>query len=78
MLGLHLVLVTIHMRFTTTPNIPISEGGTNSSHTHNVAKSQSYRGLEFLLSVTKIMNTCSYMLVVIACDTCFSVNSAKC
>ena len=26
----------------TTLNIPISEGGTNSSHMHNVAQSQSY------------------------------------
>ena len=30
----------------TTLKIPISEGSINSSHTHNLAKSQSYRGAE--------------------------------
>ena len=61
MLGLHLVLETIHMHFTTTPNIPISDGGTNLSHMHNPANSQSYRGLKkTLLSTTKIMNACSF------------------
>ena len=35
-----------------TLNIPISEGGANLCHTHNLAKSQSYRGLKLLLSDT--------------------------
>lgn len=43
----------------TTLNIPISKGGANSSHMHNPAKSQSCRGLEFLLRETKFMNACS-------------------
>ena len=43
-------------------NIPISEGGTNSSETHNLAKSQSYRGLKLLLNDTKFMNTINSML----------------
>ena len=30
-----------------TQNIPIIEGGTNSGHMHNLAKSQSYQGLNF-------------------------------
>ena len=30
--------------------MPISEGDTNSSHMHNLAKSQSYQGLELLMS----------------------------
>jgi hypothetical protein len=34
-------------------NISISEGGTCSSCTHNLVKSQSYRGLKLLLSDTK-------------------------
>ena len=41
----------------TTLNIPISEGGTNSSHTHNLVKSQSYRWLKLLLSDSESMTT---------------------
>ena len=47
----------------TTLNTPISEGGTNSSHTHNPAKSQSYQGLKLLLSDTKFMTTVYYLLI---------------
>ena len=47
----------------TTLNIPISEGGTNSSHMHNVAQSQSYWGLKLLLSVTKFMKMVNSMLI---------------
>ena len=39
--------------------ISISEGGTNSWSMHYLAKSQSYRGLKFLMCDTKFMNTCS-------------------
>ena len=46
-----------------TLNIPIDEGGTNSSHMHNLAKSQSYRGLELLLSDTKFMKMVNSMLI---------------
>ena len=46
----------------TTLNIPISEGGTNSSFTHNLAKSQSYGGLKLLLSDTKFMTMVNSML----------------
>ena len=42
--------------------VPISEGGTNLSHTHNLAKSQSYQGLNFLLSDNRLLNTCSYTI----------------
>ena len=44
-------------------NLLISEGGTNSSHTHNLAKSQSYRGLKLLLSDTKSMTTVNSRLI---------------
>ena len=43
-----------------TLNIPISESGTNSSLTHNLAKSQSYQGLKLLQSDTKFMITCKF------------------
>ena len=46
-----------------TLTIPISESGTNSSHTHNLVKSQSYRGLRLLLSDTKFMTTINSMLI---------------
>jgi hypothetical protein len=36
-------------------NIPTSDDGTKSSHSHNLAKSQSYRGLKLLLSDSKFM-----------------------
>ena len=48
---------------TTTLNIPIGEGGSNSSHTRNLAKSQSYQGLKLLLSDTKFMTRESNMLI---------------
>ena len=47
----------------TTLNTPISEGGTNSSHTYNLAKSQSHQGLKLLLSDNKFMTTVISMLV---------------
>ena len=46
-----------------TLNISISKGGTNSSHMHNLAKSQSYQGLKLLLSDTKLMTTVNSMLI---------------
>ena len=46
----------------TTLNIPIIEGGTNSNHTHNLVKSQSYEGLKLLLSDTKFMTMVHSML----------------
>ena len=39
----------------TTLNLPISEGGTNSSHMHNLANPESHRGLKLLLSDTIFM-----------------------
>ena len=45
------------------PNTPISEGGTNSSHTHNLAKSQSYRGLKLLPSDIKLMKMVNPILI---------------
>ena len=36
-----------------TLSISIKEGGIESSHMHNLAKSQSYRGLKLLLNDTK-------------------------
>ena len=47
---------------------PSSVCGTNSQNTHFLvrdelfAKSQNYRGLKFLLSDTKSMNTCSFAI----------------
>jgi hypothetical protein len=32
-----------------TGSIPFTEGGINSGHTHNLAKFQSFRGLNFLI-----------------------------
>ena len=46
-----------------TLNIPTSEDGTNSSHTHNLTKSQSYHGLKLLLSDTKSTTTVNFMLM---------------
>ena len=68
-----------------TLNIPISEGGTNSSHTHNLAKFQNYQRSKFLPSDTKFMNTCSPTIKVkkisaclwLVCATYLSVNDAK-
>ena len=48
---------------TTTLNIPISRGDITSSHTHNLAKSQSYRALKLLLSDTKFMPMVNSMLI---------------
>ena len=48
---------TLESCTTTTLNILISEGGTNSSHMHNLAKSQSSQGLKLLLSDTKFMTS---------------------
>ena len=45
-----------------TLNIPISEGGIHSSHTHNLAKPQNYQGLKLLLSDTKFMTTTNSIL----------------
>ena len=45
-----------HMLGSTTLNIPISKGGTNSSHMHNQVKSQRYEGVGILLSDTEFMN----------------------
>ena len=46
-----------------TLNIPISEGGTNLSHTHNLDKFQSYQGPKLLLSDTKFMAIVNSMLI---------------
>ena len=54
------IVVNIFIRSVTTLIIPISEGGTNSRHMHNLAKPQSYRGLKLLPSDIKFMNTCSF------------------
>jgi hypothetical protein len=43
--------VLLRRIYFTALNIPISEGGTNSSRTHNLAKSLSYRGLKLLLTL---------------------------
>jgi hypothetical protein len=70
-------------------NISISESGINSSHTHNLAKPQSYQGLESLLSDIKFMTMVNSMIIyrrfqeINAClklvhTTCLLVNSAKC
>ena len=60
-------------------NISTSEDGTNSSHTHNLVKSQSYQGLKFVLSDTKFVNLCSFIIDfkkinVCAYDYCMLVN----
>ena len=44
-------------------NIPISEGGTNSSHTHNLAKIQSCVGFKLLLSAIEFMTMVNSMLI---------------
>jgi hypothetical protein len=44
-------------------HIPISEGGKNSSHTHNLAKSQSHRGMKLLLSDNKFMTMVYSMFI---------------
>ena len=49
----------------TTLNIPISEGGTNSSHTHHLAKFQRHWGLKLLVSDTKFMDIVNSMLFTI-------------
>ena len=46
-----------------TLNMPISEGGTNSNYMHNLAISQSYKGLKLLLSDTKFITTLNSMLI---------------
>jgi hypothetical protein len=43
--------------------IPISEGGTNLSHTHKLAETQKSSRGEFLLSDTKFMTTVNTMLI---------------
>ena len=45
-----------------TLHIPSSGRDTNSSHMHNLVKSQSYRGLQFSMSDTKFMNICSFTI----------------
>jgi hypothetical protein len=52
----------------TIPNIAISEGGTNSSHMHNLAKSQSYQGLKLLLRDIKFMSIVNSMLIYHRCQ----------
>ena len=54
-------------------DIPIGDDGTNSSHTHNLGKSQSYRGLIFLQSDIKSMNTCSIIIDLKKCVLMISV-----
>ena len=51
------------MAMDTTLKVPISEGSTNSSRTHNLAKSQSYRGLKLLPSDTKFVTTANSTLI---------------
>ena len=52
------------VRFVCALNTLISTGGTNSSHTHNdLAKSQSYQGLQLLLRDTNFMKTVNSMLI---------------
>jgi hypothetical protein len=46
-----------------TLNTPNSEGGTSSSHMHNLAKSQSYLGLKVLLSDPGFMKKINSMLI---------------
>ena len=40
----------------------MSEDDTKSSHSHNLAKPQSYRGLKLLLSDSKFMTMVNFML----------------
>ena len=40
----------------------VSEDGTNSSHTHNLTKSQGDQGFKFVLSDTKLVTTCSFII----------------
>ena len=47
-----------------TLSIPTREGGTNSSHTHNPAKPQSYRELKLLLSDTKFTKAVNFVLIL--------------
>ena len=42
---------------------PISEGGTNLSHTHNLAKSQSYQWLKLLPGDTKFMKKVNFLFI---------------
>ena len=46
-----------------TLNTTISEGGTDSTHTHNLVQSQSYPGLKLLLTDTKSTKTIHSMLM---------------
>ena len=48
---------------TTTLNMAICEGGTYSSCTYNLTKSQNYRGLKLLLSEIECMTTVDSMLI---------------
>ena len=57
------VKLTLEIGMPTTLNIPISEGGIHSSHTHNLAKSQSYQGLKLLLTDTSFLTTEIVMLI---------------
>ena len=47
----------------TTLNTPISEGGTNWSHTHNVAKSQSYQKFTLLGSDAEFIKTVNSIFI---------------
>ena len=62
-----------------TQNIPISEGGTNSSRMHNLAKSQTYWGLKLLLSDIKCMATIISIVIyhIFQENECVSVISAQ-
>ena len=48
--------------FASTLIVPFSEGGTNSQSTHYLAKSQHCWKLKILLSDTKFINTCSFII----------------
>ena len=64
-----------------TLNIPISEGGTNSSHMHTLAKFQRYRGLELLLSDTRFMtmvNSFSFTMDFKKINVCHMLVSEEC
>ena len=58
-LGFHWQMTRVE---STTLNIPISESGTNSSHTHNLVKSQSYSRLKLLPNNLNFMTTVNSML----------------
>ena len=57
------IAILYHWFSSTALNILVGEGGTNSSHTHNLTKSQNYQRLKLLLSDTKFMTTVNSMLI---------------